>query len=40
MQEDRDACREAGMSDFLSKPFTRAELAACLERWLGESLSG
>jgi signal transduction histidine kinase/CheY-like chemotaxis protein len=39
MQEDRDACREAGMSDFLSKPFTRADLAACLGRWLGENLS-
>ena len=34
MQADRDACREAGMNDFLAKPFNRAELAACLARWL------
>ena len=29
---DREACREAGMSDFLGKPLRPAELAAALER--------
>ena len=30
--EDRDACRLAGMDDFLSKPFQRSELVATLRR--------
>ena len=30
--EDREACRSAGMDDFLSKPFQRSELAALLVR--------
>jgi len=34
MQSDKDACRAAGMDDFLGKPFSRADLAACLERWV------
>ena len=31
----RDQCMDAGMDDFMSKPYTRAELAAVLERWAG-----
>jgi signal transduction histidine kinase/ActR/RegA family two-component response regulator len=34
MQSDQEACRQAGMDDFLAKPFDRAGLAACIERWL------
>lgn len=30
--EDRQACREAGMSDFIGKPIERAQLAAVLSR--------
>jgi CheY-like chemotaxis protein len=35
MQADQEACREAGMNDFLTKPFNRATLITCLERWVG-----
>ncbi len=34
MQSDQHACRDAGMDDFLTKPFSRDVLVACLERWL------
>lgn len=33
MEDDRDACLEAGMDGFLSKPYSRAELLAALEEW-------
>jgi CheY-like chemotaxis protein len=32
--EDRDACRAAGMVDFLAKPVKLDALRACLGRWL------
>lgn len=30
--------REAGMTDFVSKPFTLTSIEACLNRWLGEQV--
>ncbi|MBI3376545.1 MAG: response regulator [Betaproteobacteria bacterium] len=39
MQEARQACKDAGMDDFLPKPFVRAELLRILELWLtGKSI--
>jgi CheY-like chemotaxis protein len=34
MQSDQDECRDAGMDDFLAKPFSRESLGACLARWI------
>ena len=36
MKGDDDKCREAGMTDYLTKPLDRAKLLACLERHLGK----
>jgi CheY-like chemotaxis protein len=33
MRADREACLEAGMDDYLSKPFTRDQLRGVIERW-------
>jgi CheY-like chemotaxis protein len=32
-QQDRDACREAGMDDFLAKPIRSEDLASVLDRF-------
>lgn len=34
LPEDEQACRDAGMSDFLSKPVRRAALLGALDNWL------
>jgi PAS domain S-box-containing protein len=39
MDRDREACREAGMDDFLAKPLDLAALHAVLERWLSPRLN-
>lgn len=31
---DREACIEAGMNDYLAKPFKRSDLLSILQRWL------
>jgi CheY-like chemotaxis protein len=34
LENDRQSCFAAGMDDYLSKPFTRLQLARMLTRWL------
>ncbi|VVO44397.1 ATP-binding protein [Pseudomonas fluorescens] len=34
LQGDREACLEAGMNDYLAKPFKRTDLQQILQRWV------
>ncbi|HEV7800911.1 MAG TPA: response regulator [Burkholderiales bacterium] len=37
MQQDRDECLNSGMDDHLSKPYTRLQMRAMLDRWLPQA---
>lgn len=37
MQSNRQRCFRAGMDDYITKPFTEAQLRGVLHRWLGDS---
>ena len=34
LQGDRENCLQAGMNDYLAKPFKRADLEQILQRWV------
>jgi len=38
MKGDREKCLEAGMNDYLSKPFQQSDLLAVLTRWLNKGM--
>ncbi|MDR4517310.1 MAG: response regulator [Nitrosomonas sp.] len=40
LSDDRQRCLDVGMNDFLSKPFSLAQLRAILERWLPQHGKG
>ena len=40
MQGDREACIDAGMNDYVSKPIKLDILVSALERWSSRSLTG
>lgn len=39
MESDYEACRDAGMNDFMTKPINREALIECIARWSGLTAS-
>ena len=39
LEGDREACVEAGMSDYIGKPADEEDLRAILQKWIGERLA-
>jgi CheY-like chemotaxis protein len=39
LKSDQDRCLDAGMDDFLGKPFDQGQLSGILERWLPQGAS-
>ena len=35
--DDRVLCMQSGMNDVITKPFKRADLSSCLQKWLAET---
>jgi CheY-like chemotaxis protein len=35
LKDEKERCLQAGMSDYLSKPFKEIEIRAIIEKWLG-----
>jgi len=40
MESDHEACRAAGMNDYMTKPINREALIECIARWIGHTASG
>jgi CheY-like chemotaxis protein len=40
MKEDKERCRQAGMNDYVSKPFRLKEIEAVLKTWIPLELQG
>lgn len=38
LAEDEEKCKQAGMDEWVTKPFTRQDLSKILQKWLPESL--
>jgi signal transduction histidine kinase/DNA-binding response OmpR family regulator len=39
LEEDRDRCRLAGMSDFIAKPIKKQNLEQTLDKWIDQAIS-
>ncbi|MBF0271720.1 MAG: PAS domain S-box protein [Magnetococcales bacterium] len=40
LEQSRQQCKEAGMDDYLRKPFSQADLGAILHRWMPQTRDG